>query len=404
MKTEHKVIAGLALVAVLGGLVYFSSKDATVEKEQRQTSASKTDLPNVTLLPEQLEKVAKIELKNTDKPDKPAIVLEKKGADWMITAPIQAKANQGDVKTLVDGLKELKITEAIDRGTAGYDQHEVSDAKASHMTISDGAGGKLLDVYFGKKGGRGQMLRVAGTDGVFVDPDYSPFAASKDVKGWRDKSIVKLDDKEVASVEIENANGTFTFKRDGDNWSGAFVKNPNAPKEEKKDDKKPDADKKDSEKKADADKKDSEKKDGEKKADADKKVEIKDGFAGFDGKRVEDLLRAYKALSAIDFADDGADTGVDAAAPEGGVVRIKMKDGTEHVFRIGKKQKGANRFVKYGDNATIFVVSSFAADWATDGPSRFEKKDDKKGDKKPGGHDDHDDMGMPDMDLDMPGE
>ncbi len=406
MKTEHKVIAGVGLVAVLGGLFYFANGDAKVEKEQRQTSASKTDLPSVTLLPEQLEKVGKIELKNADKP---AIVLEKKGADWMITAPIQAKANQGDVKSLVDGLKELKITEAIDRGTAAYDQHEVSDTKAAHMTISDGAGGKLVDVFFGKKGTRGQMLRVAGTDGVFVDPDYQPFAATKDVKGWRDKSIVKIDEKEVASVDIENANGTYSFKRDGDNWTGAFVKNPNAPKpDEKKDgDKKADAGKKDGDKKVDADKKDG----ADKKADADKKdgdkteekkVEVKDGFAGFDGKKVEDLLRAFKALSAIDFADDGADVGVDAAATEGGVVRIKMKDGTEHVLRIGKKQKGQNRFVKYGDNPTIFVISSFASDWATAEPSRFEKKDDKKDAKKPGGHDDHEDMGMPDMDLEMP--
>jgi len=394
MKTEHKLFAGLALLVALGIGFYFSYSGEKAEKEQRATSSSKTDLPNATLKPEEVEKIAKIELKNADKP---GVVLEKKGADWMITAPIQAKANQSDVKTLIDGLKELKLTEAIDRGTATYDQYEVSDAKGAHMTLSDGSGGKLLDVVFGKKGGRGQMLRVAGTDGVYVDPDYQPFLITKDVKGWRDKTILKIDDKNVTAVEIENANGKYAFHRDGDNWAGSFVKSDKKPaKAEDKDADKAPGDKKDA-----APKKDDKKADAPKKDDA-KKVEIKDGFAGFDGKKVEDMLRALKSLSAIDFADDGADTGLAAAVDEGGIIRITMKDGTVHVLSFGKKQKGSNRFLTHEGDDTVYVVSSWSADWASAEPSKFEKKDDGK----PGMKDPHgggDDDAPPDMDLDMPG-
>jgi hypothetical protein len=361
----------------------------------------------------------------------------------MITAPIKAKANAADVKSLIDGLKDLKITEAIDRTEGAYEAQEVTDAKGVHFTTYEAGGGKKLDLIFGKKAGRGQMLRVVGTPGVYVDPDYQTFLLTKDVKGWRDKSIMKLNDADVASIEIENENGKYVFTKSGDNWDGNFEKGVTSikgePKEEKKDDKRPEGDKKADDKKAEgdkkdgadkkaddkkaadkkddkkADKKDDAKKGDDKKAEGDKKDAKKDepkaedkkpgknGFVEFDGKKVEDMLRALKSLNAIDFADDGADTGTESV-PTGGIVRIKMKDGTTYVILLGKKQKGSNRFVKKPDDPTVWVVSSWAADWITAEPSKFEKK----ADKKPGGKDappdgeEGGDDGAPDMDLDMP--
>lgn len=415
MNTETRVVGALALCAVLGGAFYMSNSGAKAEKEGRATSASKADLPDVTLKPEDLDKVVKLELKSAEKAGadgkmaRTTIVLEKKGAEWALTAPIQAKANQADVKTLLDGLKELKITEAIDRGTAAYDQHEVNDKLGVQLTAYDAAGAKRVDVVFGKKGGRGQMLRVVGTDGVFLDADYQTFLMTKEAKGWRDKSILKIEGPNVVEVEIDNEHGHYLFMREGDNWTGDFKKNPNKKAEPAKTDEHAGEEPKKDESAADKpkDEKKADKPKDERKADKPKKSDEAEagtgkGWPKFDGKEVESMLQAFKALSAIDFADAAEETGLEGEAAPGGWVKITMKDGTVHMLRFGNKQKGANRFLKKADDETVWVVSAYASDWATAEPVKFEKKEKKDGPPGMPGMDPHGGMDMPDMDLEIP--
>ncbi len=422
MKPEQKIAGAVAVLLALGGAFYFTRDSAKAEREAHSGASTKSDLPNITVVKEEADKITKLEFKSGDKEQ---IVLEKKGDAWEITKPIQAKANKNDIKSLLDGLKDLKTKDVIDRTTAGYEQYDVSDGKGVHFVAYKG-GDKAIDVIFGKSGTRGQMVRVVGTDGIWIADGYQSHLYTKEVKNWRDKSIVEFEEANVASVEIENENGKYIFTKAGDNWSGTFKDSgkPKKKEEDKKDDAK--ADKKDdkAEPKKDGDKKDEKKpeakKDDAKKDEGDKKPEAKkdepkkdegekkpskDGWEKFDGKKVEDMLRAFKKLNAIDFADAGAETGLEdtaKAATDGGPakVTITFKDGKSVVIYVGKTQKGTNRFVKKTDDATVWVISSWSADWATAEPSKFEKKDEKKVDKKDGDpHGGHDEPDLGDLDL-----
>jgi hypothetical protein len=374
MQTTHKLYAALAVLVALGGVFYFTNSNAKAEKDSHNLAA-KTDLPDLTLKPEVVERATKLEFKA---PDKDAVVLEKGADGWEITAPMKAKANQADVKSLFEALQKLKTTDAIDRGAGAYEKYDVADNKGTRFTLTAGTD-KPIDVIFGQSGSRGQTVRVVGRDGVYVADGYQASLFNKDIKGWRDKTILKLEDANVASVTVENDNGKFLFTRDGDNWSGKFDKNPNkkAEPEEKKDEKADKKDEKADKKDEKADKKD-EKKDGE-----EKPAEPKNpGWEKFDGKTVENMLRAFKTLNAVDFAEEKDETGLGAAVKEGGLVTITMKDGTVHKLVIGKKQKGTNRFTQKAGDDTVFVISSWAADWAVADSKKFEKKEEKKGDPK----------------------
>lgn len=435
MKPEQKIAAAVAVLLALGGAFYFTRDSAKAEREAHSGASTKANLPSISVPKEEADKITKVELKNADKEQ---IVLEKKGDVWEITKPIQAKANKNDIKSLLDGLKDLKTTDVIDRTTAGYEQYGVADGKGVHFVAYKGAD-KALDLVFGSSGTRGQMVRVVGTDGIWIAQGYQSHLYTKETKNWRDKSIVEFEEANVASVEIENENGKYIFTKAGDNWSGTF-KDSGKPKKKKEEDKR-DADKKpegadpkkedakkEGDKKPDAkkdDKKPEEKKAGDKKPE-EKKLEAKeagekkkpsgDGWEKFDGKKVEDMLRAFKKLNAIDFADDGAakapgstadavDTGLDdtaKSAVDGGPAKITItfKDGKSVVLYVGKTQKGTNRFVKKPDDPTVWVISSWSADWATAEPSKFEKKEEKKDDKKPGDpHGAPDDLDMGDLEL-----
>jgi hypothetical protein len=357
MKTEHKIYAALAILALLGLGLYFSMQKKKQELTEHSATAATADLPAISVPKDDVEKITKVEIKNADKS---SVTLEKKGDAWEVTAPVSAKANATNVRSLLDNLKELKVKEVIDRGAGTYGQYELTDEKAVHVTAFKGAD-KALDLYFGKSGSRGQMARIGGRDGVYVASGYSSYLYTREVKNWRETSILKFEDANVIQVSVTNKNGLFSFSKNGDKWAGSLTKRDKEGKLEKKPEK---------------------------------------AWEKFDEAKVKDMLRAYKSLNAEDFGDEKADTGLADAEKEGGIIKITLKDNAgEHVIKVGKTAKGSSKFAtKEGGDGTVYVLSSWSADWATADRAKFEKADDKKGkdEKKDdhAGHDDAEDMGM----------
>jgi hypothetical protein len=343
MKTQHKIYAGLAILALLAVGLYLSMGRKKQHLEQHSATAATADLPTIGVSKDDIEKIIKLEIKNADKS---SVTLEKKGENWEVTAPVSAKANATNVRSLLDNLKDLKLKESIDRTAATYPQYELTDEKAVHVIATKEGGEKVADLYFGKSGSRGQMMRVGGKDGVWVASGYSSYLYTREVKNWRETAVLKFEDANAIQASIENKNGLFSFSKNGDKWAGSYTKRGKEGKLEKKAEK----------------------------------------WEKFDEAKVKDMLRAYKSLTAEDFADDKADTGLAEAAENGGVVKITLKDGAgEHIIKVGKTSKGSSRYaMKEGGDGTIFVLSSWSADWATAEKTKFEKADDKKGDDKKG--------------------
>lgn len=366
MKTEHKIYASLVVLLLLAGGLYQTNKSKKEESARHASAATAAaDLPAVSLPKDDGDKITKLELTSVDKDDKTKqnkVVVEKKGDAWELTTPLSAKASESNVKSLIDNLKDLKVKEQIDRSAASYDQYELSDAKAVHVIAYKGAD-KAVDLYFGKSGSRGQMMRVAGKDGVFIADKYSSYLYTRDTKGWRDATILKFEDANAVQVEVTNKNGLFSFSKNGDKWSASVTKRE---------------------------------KDG-------KLGKPEKEWKKFDDGKVKDLLRAYKGLMAEDYGTDKdkESAGVDKPEENGGVVHIKLKDNAgDVVVKVGKTSKGTSRWAVHEGDPVLFAISSWAADWATGDTAKFEKSDDKKAGSAPppGGM-----PGMPGMPGGMPG-
>jgi hypothetical protein len=363
MKTDLKIYAALGVLVLSGGGLYLAKQNTKAQATLHSATAASADLPTISVPKDDTEKITKLEITSPSKDDKTkstTVVLEKKGDDWMVVKPVEAKGNTSNVRSLLDNLKELKLKEVIDRGTASYDNYEVSDAKGVHVMAWKGAD-KTTDLYFGKSGSRGQMARVGGKDGVFIAEKYSSYLYTREVKNWRELGILKFEDANAIQVEVTNKNGLFSFSKNGEKWASSYTKRDKDGKLEKKSEKE---------------------------------------WKTFEENKVKDLLRAYKGLSAEDFAEEKADTGLDKADENGGVVHIKLKDNAgEITVKVGKAAKGTSRYaIKDGGDGTVYTVSSWAADWATAASTKFEKgADDKKA--PPGGMP----PGMPGMPPGMEG-
>jgi Domain of unknown function (DUF4340) len=345
LSTENKLYISLGVLAVLGGALFLTNKKQTEEAQSYTLSGQAAALPKIELSDDDLKKVDKITI---SKPGGDAgapvdVELTKSGEDWKLSKPVNAEANQANVKSLLDNLKTLKVTELIDPSKASYGKFELSDDKALHAVFSKG-NGVALDLYFGESGGRGQMTRIAGKDGVYASKGYSSFLYARDVKGWRDLSLLKFEDPDVTSVTIENEHGSFDFTYD----KGKTTKNEFKPA-----------------------------KDG-------KAEPIKD----YDESKLVDLLRAYKALSADNFADASktdADVGLDKPLA---TLVITFKDGAKRELKFGATSEGQSHWAKLSGNDQIWSISSWASEWAFAEPKKFQKT--AAGDAPKGGTSDAD--------------
>jgi hypothetical protein len=385
LDTEKKLYIALGVFAVLGGALYFQQRSVKQEAASYTLEKQNEDMPKIAATDESLKKIDKITI--TQPPDSTktgdaakggTVTLKKTGEEWKLAAPIEAVTNQANVKSLLDNLKSISVTERIDQSKSTYDKYKVSDEKAVHAIFYEGDKAKY-DLYFGENGSRGQMTRFAGKDGVYAVKGYSSYLFTRDVKGWRDMTLMKFEEDKVARVDIENENGTFSFERvAGD----------------KKDDAKKDDAKKDDAKKDDAKKDDAKWKGKFKKA----KGPAAEAIKKFDAAKVDDMLRAYKALNATDFTRDksAADTGLDKPIA---TLTFTLTDGAKRQIKVGKTSEGSSRWVQTNDSTETWSISSWAADWATAKLDKFEKSDDKDKDKDSpeGMPNPHQGMGMPMM-------
>jgi len=341
MKPETKLYAAIGAVVILAIAAYMVTKEKKEDFQEHSVAAAK-DLPTIKVSKEDAAKITKFILKNKDAEP---VTLEKKGDAWEVTAPLQAPADQNAVKSLIENIQKIDVKAKIADTADVHEKYELTADAGLHAQVFEGDK-KILDMVFGKKGSRGQMAKMAGDDPtVYAIDGFSSYNWAKELKGWRDKKIFEFEDGNVIAAEVENQNGKFSFTKDGDAFKGVFYP----------------------------------------RKDGDLAAKGKD-IERFDPAKVKDMLRAYKNLKATDFAAEGDDTGVDAPLEDGGIIRFTMKDedAPSKIAKVGKKQTGSNRYLVKEGNDTVYVVTSWAADWATADVEKFQKPEEKEGEEGEG--------------------
>jgi hypothetical protein len=339
---ETKLYAAVGVLAVLGGALFLTNKKQKEEAATYTLSGQAATLPKIALTEDDVKGIDKISITKAAGEDAGAgseVELVKKGEDWRLSKPVDAASNSANVKSLLDGLKSLKVSELIDGSKASYEKFKVGDNQGVHAVFYKGANA-VLDARFGENGGRGQMTRIAGKDGVYAVKGYSSYLFDREVKGWRDTTVFKFEDTAVNAVSIENEHGSFAFAKDKDAWTGKFK---------------------------------------DAKGGALKDIEK------FDDSKLKDMLRAYKSLNADNFADPSktpADLGLEKPSA---TVIFTLNDGAKRQVKIGATAEGSSRWAQASGMNDLVSISSWAADWATAEPKKFQKTEEKKDAKPPGG-------------------
>lgn len=170
-------------------------------------------------------KVTKIEIKGEIKddanaPPQPTVTLAKEGTAWGIANADNFPADQTKVEEFLDKLTKLKTRGAVLTKAVNHKKVEVAEEKYQRK-ITLTADGKEIGFFLGTSPSfKNVHLRKTGTDDVLQVGDLTAWEAGTRAWDWVDRAYVKIPEKDVYGLRIQNKGGTITLDK---NASGEWV-------------------------------------------------------------------------------------------------------------------------------------------------------------------------------------
>ncbi len=142
---------------------------------------------------------------------------ERNGEDWKITDPVETDGENTTINSMLTSLGNVKKTRefTIKNG----EQTDYGLVARSVLAIVQLKNGERDSLRFGDKtpvgtsnyAGRGDTL-------VYTVDQASKQAVEKQLFDWRDKSIAKIEQNDIVEMHLKNANGSFSFVKEGSDW------------------------------------------------------------------------------------------------------------------------------------------------------------------------------------------
>ena len=204
MKGLRSFLVLVVIAAALGGFLYYDSKRAPEN-------------------PSKLEKVFpgveadKIEQVTVTSASGDKTTLQKDGTAWRVAAPAAVPADEAEISGITSNLASLEMQRVVDEQTKDFKEYGLDPAKVS---VSFKAGGKEQTLLLGGKTPTGgdMYARLPSSPRVFLVSSFLETTFNKSTFDLRDKTVLKLDREKVDRIEVQTADRTLTFVKQGSDW------------------------------------------------------------------------------------------------------------------------------------------------------------------------------------------
>lgn len=165
----------------------------------------------------QIDSVAvdKLEIRSA----KSQVVLEKRGADWYLKEPIDYKAEQASVGTLIHDVKNLQVKNVVSSKPEKFPVFQVDPESGTFFTIYE-HGVKKDSLIVGKMGSTYTEMyvrRLPSNDVDAVDASIL-YQINRAAKEWRDKTIIKTPKENIKEIKYQYGDTTFTLAYQDSVW------------------------------------------------------------------------------------------------------------------------------------------------------------------------------------------
>jgi len=200
----------LVLAAAIGAYAYF------VESKREVSDSAVAKNEKVWTID-----TAKVEQIDVRAANGDVTTLKKNGADWQITAPVTADADQSAVSSLLSAAGALEFTRVVDENPATVKPFDLDPA---HLSVTLHVAGesepKTLDLGSKTPTGSDLYARVKGQPRVLLVGGHLEDQFNRTTFDLRDKRVLKFDQTKVEGLELTASSGqTIALsKKSSDEW------------------------------------------------------------------------------------------------------------------------------------------------------------------------------------------
>ncbi len=187
----------------MGNKIYLARSDENkilaAEVTSNNLDRSVFDLRDKTILGFETSKVSKLECTRDGK----ILVLEKSKESWKLSEEeTRAKGNENEISNFLNTIRAARIKEFIEERPEKLDSYGLTDPKLI-LKVSGTKSSDPLILLIGKKGGNGFYAKTLARKNIFIiDQSLFDTLNNSRLVDFMDKSLVKFDDDEVASLSL----------------------------------------------------------------------------------------------------------------------------------------------------------------------------------------------------------
>jgi hypothetical protein len=138
--------------------------------------------------------------------------LERRGMEWFVVAPVNAKANSGAIAGALSQAKNLRVKTIVSARPEKHGLFQVDSASGTTVTLSEG-GAVRSSFIVGKpdEGTTDTYARTAGSNEVALVAGSFGWTFNRPVRDWRDRTIFSLTRPELREVRFQYGDTTFAL-------------------------------------------------------------------------------------------------------------------------------------------------------------------------------------------------
>lgn len=140
---------------------------------------------------------------------------------WELPEAGNYPVNGAKVFEVLGKIQNIKTDRLVTQTAASHKQLQVTENDFQGRVTLTNTNGKSQIVYIGSSAGSGAThVRLDGMNQVYLTSELTSWEVTPTVSTWIDTTYVTLDEDQLQTLRVENANGTISFKKDE---SGAWT-------------------------------------------------------------------------------------------------------------------------------------------------------------------------------------
>lgn len=246
------------------------------------------------------------------------------GKGWNLSAPVGGEADNYAVKSFLDRFGELKVLDIASEQKKSFEDLKVDEKNGIEVEIYEGDN-KVAHMIIGKSGGGFTMIKPEGEEKVYRVNGSLRYVVDKQLRQWRNRTIVKTDKTKITRIEFTNKNGQFVFEKDSTATPAQW-----------------------------------------------KIVKAEPQIPEYESSKVDTIVNSLQSISAYDFLDPPytANPGLEDADNPAKMIFVEKAEGGDltHTVLIGNQQvsgssgESGNYYSKIQGRDQIYVISKYLGD------------------------------------------